>query len=757
MNISKGRMTVSFRVAVVVLLSSLFGTGLISALSYWYYRSSTVDHHASQAATIAASIANSIDTDRFVVTISNEEPDAYWHELKQNLDRTITAIGYEMTDVFIVTRRTADSFYYIADGVHSTADQNASPPFGAVAEVALLGHHGVYAMTAIDQARVFSETSPGVPRDSIVIPGFAPIMHNGQVVGLVGVNMNIEYVLASATQFAMTIVGIGFVVAVIATLIMRALISKILSRTFKRIVDVDTTFSGETKNFHIRDEDIYSPTDDISTLYGHFGTMFNTFTRLINDIKILSEDHFQGIHSTRIDESGYKGGQLDLVRGINNMVEFYIDNHTELLKLMEEYGKGNLDAKVSEYPNEWKWANTTIENLKYNFEHVVEEMEKIVDSASEGNFKVRADIGNSKGKWAELLEDLNQLNESIEKPLNEIEDNIILMSKGDFSEIRGNFRGFFETVKDSLNDTNRITRDVIEDVARVLGDIANKDLTVSTGKNYIGEYIPIKKAVDDITVSLRNSLNEISAAADSVYEGSSSLSRSSDDLSLGTEKQKETIHQLRESLENIQEKTSFSAKSASSADELSKNSNKQAQEGNSQMQFVLETMAAIKVSSDNISSITKVIEDIAFQTNLLALNASVEAARAGEHGKGFAVVAEEVRSLAGRSQEAVKQTSDLIQSSLTEVNNGTRSVQGTAETLDTIVGSVEEVSGLITQISGLASEQSSAIEEISSGMDLISGVVDTSAETSMECAAVAQEFSSQAKMLKELVSRYKLK
>lgn len=177
---------------------------------------------------------------------------------------------------------------------------------------------------------------------------------------------------------------------------------------------------------------------------------------------------------------------------------------------------------------------------------------------------------------------------------------------------------------------------------------------------------------------------------------------------------------------------------------------------NQRMNDMLAAMQDINHNTDEISEIIKTIEDIAFQTNILALNAAIEAARAGEAGKGFAVVADEVRNLASKSAEASQNTAALISKTMEAVENGSEIANQTAESLHTVVNSIDDIVTSIDDISKNSQSQSEAIEQVTQGVEQLSTVTQNNSAASEQSAAAAEELAGQANTMKSLVRRFTL-
>jgi methyl-accepting chemotaxis protein len=552
--------------------------------------------------------------------------------------------------------------------------------------------------------------------------------------------------------------ALGLSVATVLIGIVTALsITRSLTTSLSRIGRLVSEVSGGQLNVNMDYSTVTG--DEIGILTGNVYSLVSVIKNMVEDLSQLTKEiEINGDIDFRIDDGRYYGSYREMVVGINSFADSYIGEIVGLLDAMGELGNGNFDLKMPQKPGKKIVLNQHFDALIANINSIHTEIASLARSVAAGKLNEKANVSKYQGGWKELLNDLNMLVDAVAAPLSEIETALNEMAKGNFdAPIIGNYEGEFDNVKRAVNITEETTLSYVNEITETLTAMAGGDLTLTIRRDYIGSYAPIKQALTSILSSLNRSMSEIEMSAEMVLTGARQISESANHLAQGASRQASSVEELTASIETINDKTRLNSENAIKANDFSQKTSEDARGSNEEMKSMVVSMEGIKQSSSNISKIIKTIEDIAFQTNLLALNAAVEAARAGEHGKGFAVVAEEVRSLAARSQQAARETTEFIEDSIHRVDNGMAAATGTASSLEKIVEDVYEVSDYLSQIANMSQEQAESIAHISIGINEISTVVQDTSATSQECAASSEELNSQAETLKQLVSFFKIK
>jgi len=527
----------------------------------------------------------------------------------------------------------------------------------------------------------------------------------------------------------------------------------------------------------------------------------NVLNNLVDETNTLVEAAIEGSLDTRGNTSGFSGGYLELVNGVNQLTDTlvsHIDNipipvmiidnkyrvkymNTTGLKVLDtnpekllgnkcydffKTGDCNTDKcacnqamakdgvyveQTDAHPNgmdlDIEYTGLPIKNRRGE---VIGALEVVVDQTDIMNAQ-RVQKKQAEYQAAEVDKLMSNLEELAQGNL-KINPEVALGDK-DTAEIRENFL----KISSSLGSMTDSISGYITEISEILTEMANNNLDVGIDREYLGDFNQIKESLNYIIEQFNIVLSEIQESANQVGAGAQEVADSSQSLSQGSTEQASSVEEISASITQVAAQTKNNAENANRASEIANQAKDRAQVGNRQMKEMLKAMQEINESSNNISKIIKVIDDIAFQTNILALNAAVEAARAGEHGKGFAVVAEEVRNLAARSAQAAKETTDMIDDSIKKAEDGTGIANETAKALEEIVAGVSAAVEIVDDISSASNEQASAITQINEGVNQVSAVTQANTATAEESASASEEMSSQAELLNELVGQFSLK
>ncbi|MBN9033141.1 MAG: chemotaxis protein [Rhizobiales bacterium 63-7] len=305
------------------------------------------------------------------------------------------------------------------------------------------------------------------------------------------------------------------------------------------------------------------------------------------------------------------------------------------------------------------------------------------------------------------------------------------------------------------NESTQQQRHVVALVGKGLSQLSTGNLSYRITEDFPEDYATLKHDFNGALQSLERMSGEISISINNISGGTSEISRSASDLARRTEQQAASLEETAAALNQLAAQVGSSADNARAAAESVESACKDAERSGDIVQKAISSMQGIENSSQEVSRIIGVIDEIAFQTNLLALNAGVEAARAGEAGKGFAVVAQEVRELAQRSAQAAKEIKTLINASAGQVQEGVGLVGRTGEALDKIASQVMQINGLIRQISASASEQAIGIREINSAVTQMDQVTQQNAAMVEEQTAAGAALAEEAVKLKSLMAAFK--
>lgn len=315
----------------------------------------------------------------------------------------------------------------------------------------------------------------------------------------------------------------------------------------------------------------------------------------------------------------------------------------------------------------------------------------------------------------------------------------------------------FAPIADNTRHTIETLQQYISDITETMMELSQKNMDISTGVEYIGDFKPIQESLTRIIQSINELIGSMKEAIIGIRTGAQNMAETSTSLAEGASSQAGEIEQLVAHIGNVTGEISENAHKAETVETISVKSMDIVEEGNDRMTQLLSAMDVIKQQSDDISSIIQVIVSISEQTQLLSLNASIEAARAGEQGKGFAIVADEIGKLANDCSDAVANTGELITRTMEAVENGSELANQTADSLSEVVKSSRETTNLVKDISKACQKEETAMKQILDGLKKIESVVESNSAASQESAAVSEELLAYIENMEGQIREYRLK
>ena len=353
-----------------------------------------------------------------------------------------------------------------------------------------------------------------------------------------------------------------------------------------------------------------------------------------------------------------------------------------------------------------------------------------------------------------------RVSRKISQPIKECAQRLDKLGQGDLTSPVPQYDS-----KDEIGTLSTATGNIVAGLHNIIWDedyllkemaAGNFAVTTNHPEVYVGDMAAVLDSLRHIKTNLSSTLRQIEQASDQVAAGADQVASGAQALAQGATEQASVVQELSASIVEIDEGSQSNAKAAGEARDLVDEAVGQVRLSHEKMTDLRAAMQDILQGHEEISQIISTIENIAFQTNILALNAAVEAARAGSSGKGFAVVADEVRNLAAKSDEAAKQTKQLIEQSTQNVERGGQLTEDVSTALDEAAAVANNAQQNIANVVESIISSAGAIDQVTSGMDQISSVVQTNSATAEQSAAASQELSGQSQVMKELVDKFTL-
>ena len=472
---------------------------------------------------------------------------------------------------------------------------------------------------------------------------------------------------------------------------------------------------------------------DFNEIKNNLNGCIDTLNALLADMGEMAKQHDLGDIDVIMPVDKFQGAYRTMAQGVNDMVNGHIAVKKKAMGCVAEFGKGNFDAVLEQFPGKKAFINQTIEGVRDNLKKFEQQLNVLIVAAADGQLDKRANADLFVGGWNHLAKGVNDTVGNIVDPLRVTANYVDRISRGDMPPvITTEYKGEYNVIKQNLNNLIEATNGITANAKQV----AQGNLMIELKKR--SENDELMESLANMVDKLKEIVREVQAAADSVATGGQELSATAQTLSQGATEQAASAEEISASMEEMSSSIKQNADNSSQTEKIASKSANDAREGG---KAVNETVLAMKEIATKIS----IIEEIARQTNLLALNAAIEAARAGEHGKGFAVVASEVRKLAERSQTAAGEISELSGRSV-------QVAESAGQMLTAILPDIQRTAELVQEISASSKEQDAGADQVNRAIQQLDQVIQQNASAAEEMASTTEELAGQAEQLKSTIA-----
>nr|WP_269747820.1 methyl-accepting chemotaxis protein [Sphingomonas sp. TDK1] len=466
-------------------------------------------------------------------------------------------------------------------------------------------------------------------------------------------------------------------------------------------------------------------------------TLRSNLKGLISEMKHMSAEHDKGDIDVFVPANKFRGDFAIMAQGVNDMVASHIAVKKKAMACIKEFGLGNFDAPLEQFPGKKAFINDTVETLRLNLREITEEIQQLIAASTSGQLGERGNHKRFVGDFAALITGINGMLDAILLPIAEGNRVLSLVSAGDLRErVELACEGDHRRMKDAVN--------LLVDNLRLSADLANRiadgDLTVE--HKPLSDRDTLGMALVRMVDRLRAVIADTRTSAEQVASGSQELSASSEQLSQGATEQAAATEEVSASMEQMAANIRQNTENAVQTEKMARQS---AQAAETSGEAVERAVGAMRTIAEKIG----IVQEIARQTDLLALNAAVEAARAGEHGRGFAVVASEVRKLAERSQGAAAEISSVSSETV-------KSAVEAGEMLRKLVPDIRRTAELVAEISAACREQDIGAVQINKAIQQLDQVTQQNAGASEEISTTSEELAAQAEELQASIAYFQM-